>query len=179
MSKKLKQLVDQVLKENPEARADDKVLIYEVWKKVAMLRGFNLNDKTLVLLREFFPDTITRIRRKLNQEGLYLPSKEVQMYRRRAEIDTKHEYRNKPDKDNPVWTAKEGKEISLKDLNEVHLNNLAKYLWDEYQLMGSVRCEEKDQHLIKDIDNQIELIVDWMEVVTAEMDSRIKKNDVN
>ena len=70
-----KSIVGKILKENLQARNDDKVLIREV---VIFCLYKRMNVPSY--------ETITRCRRKFNQDGLYLPDESVQKGRQDKEV---------------------------------------------------------------------------------------------
>jgi hypothetical protein len=70
----LKAIVGTVLRDEPLARESDKHLIKKVLEVCQQKK-----------LKEPSFETITRIRRKYNESGLYLPSKETQEKRRQNE----------------------------------------------------------------------------------------------
>ena len=66
--------VEHALRMNEQARSSDKILLIQVWHDM----GLDLDPKQM---RKFLdipsPETITRVRRKLQEEGKYLGDKEV------------------------------------------------------------------------------------------------------
>ena len=63
-------LVKHCLKECPETRSSDRKLMLRVWE----LQGFRLSSKKQAFfLKVAAPETIRRIRQKLNEIGQYLP----------------------------------------------------------------------------------------------------------
>ena len=73
---KIQKVIQKVLKEQPITRLDDKRLILEVWKE----EGLHLGK-----MREAYflancspPESITRARRKMQEDGFYKPSEESQ-----------------------------------------------------------------------------------------------------
>ena len=68
--------VEEVLKEQPITRVDDKRLILEVWKK----EGLQLGDmrEAFILTACSTPESITRARRKMQEDGFYEGSEESQ-----------------------------------------------------------------------------------------------------
>ncbi len=83
------QLVQEVLGENPRTRNSDKLLMIKVWEKQL---GKIMHPQ---LVRFFLdeainPETITRTRRKLQQNGLYKANKEVEDQRYQNFVDAKY-----------------------------------------------------------------------------------------
>ena len=62
------QIVAKILKDWPETRNDDIALILMVWK----WQGLDLTENQIALIKKcLHPETITRIRRKIQAEGLF------------------------------------------------------------------------------------------------------------
>ena len=80
---KVKQLVEKVLKEFPEARGNDKLLTLLVWE----IQGLVLTKEQKA---KFFKvanmETITRARRLLQKEGKFLPEFKVRVDRKIKEM---------------------------------------------------------------------------------------------
>ena len=73
--------VRYILAHYPEARNDDKILMLLYWEiidRIPMTRDF----KRAFLKRATHPESIRRMRQKIQHEGDYLPRKEVLEYRR-------------------------------------------------------------------------------------------------
>ena len=71
-------LVESVLKEVPKTRDDDISLILVVWGR----QGLKLKQEQVDMIKRCtHPETITRIRRKLQSNGLYKASHEVHQKR--------------------------------------------------------------------------------------------------
>ncbi len=100
--KNLKLQVEKVLKEYSKARNSDKWLTYKLWVDNYPSKVFTLErnkiDGTKETKKYFcvddmltLPDeqTITRIRRKFNQQGLYLATDPVILARRQKELKIK------------------------------------------------------------------------------------------
>jgi len=88
--KNLKDLVWSVLKENPNTRDDDKILIMEVWKA----QGLKLSDDQLAMFfKVAFPETITRLRREIQESGLFRGSKFSQAKRTLFNMTYREKYR--------------------------------------------------------------------------------------
>jgi hypothetical protein len=88
-------LVEKILSQDMEARNNDKWLCFRVYEEIARKHGkgifipFELFEK--------FPsfETITRVRRKIqNDEGKYLPDEETQQMRRERQ-ETMREWSKK------------------------------------------------------------------------------------
>jgi hypothetical protein len=73
---KIKDVVQEVLKESEKARNSDKQLIWECFKKITHTE---IDFELFKLMPSF--ETITRCRRKLNEEGLYLPDDKIEQGR--------------------------------------------------------------------------------------------------
>lgn len=82
-------LVEEVLKENVRARSNDRLLIIAVWEKQL---GLALHPKLarFLMYKAIMPETITRTRRKLQEDGKYLATKEVEEQRYQKFVDAKH-----------------------------------------------------------------------------------------
>ena len=168
----LMSIVDSILRNNEKTRADDKLLIFEVWKHIAQVIGFDLDGSVFILLQDFFPDTITRVRRKLNQEGLYLPPKEVQMYRKRNEVDHREEYKTKPDKDCPVWTNKDGERVEVFRMDDEYIKNVINFLEDKYKSLNALREFVSDNDYPQVIKEMLDT-KDWLDIFRHELRNRI------
>jgi len=77
----VKDAVEEVLREDKRARNNDKWLIIQVLRKL----GFKIyiDYKQLDEMPSF--ESITRCRRKFQEQGLYLPDKDVREARRQEE----------------------------------------------------------------------------------------------
>lgn len=72
---KITSYVRQALANNEKARNSDKVLLLQVWHSL----GFDLTPaQTAKFLELPTPETIRRVRQKLQEGGQYLPSEQVQ-----------------------------------------------------------------------------------------------------
>ena len=72
--KNAESVVKAVLTDNPETRADDRKLIIKVWE----VQGLKLEPEQKSMSMRILPvETITRARRKIQENGLYRPIKEV------------------------------------------------------------------------------------------------------
>jgi hypothetical protein len=83
-----KDLVEKVLREHEEARNNDFYLVYLCLKELLKPKGIYLPYIPYKYLKEFsgITETITRARRALNEQGLYLPTDpEVVQKRRRKQ----------------------------------------------------------------------------------------------
>lgn len=75
--KNIEQRVGLVLAKYPDARNDDKLLIKLYWEEFDKVKSLNdIVDATP-------PETIMRVRRKLNEKGKYLPTDPEVLKRRR------------------------------------------------------------------------------------------------
>ena len=170
----LMSIVDSILRNNEKTRADDKLLIFEVWKHIAQARGINLDPNVFILLQDFFPDTITRVRRKLNQEGLYLPPKEVQMYRKRNEVDNQEEYRTKPDKDCPIWINKDGEKVEVFRMDDEYIKNVINFLEDKHNSLNRLKELVTNNDYLQ-LKSEMQDIEDWLDIFREELRKRIGK----
>lgn len=75
---KTAELVEKVLKEHPKARDSDKALIAFCLQEL----GFRFTQRQLDVFIELSFESLTRCRRKLQEEGKYSPSPEVAKQRR-------------------------------------------------------------------------------------------------
>jgi hypothetical protein len=71
-------VVEQVLRDSPDARNSDKVLMFKTWEKLGFYLSETQKEKFLNLPD---PQTIGRIRRKLQEQGRYPATKEVKQTR--------------------------------------------------------------------------------------------------
>ncbi len=79
-------LVKQILAECPETRSNDKELIIKVWEA----QGLYLSDEQLEIFKKCFStETIRRTRQKLQEEGLYPATENIQNKRRKLEQQTR------------------------------------------------------------------------------------------
>jgi len=171
----LMSIVDSILSNNEKTRADDKLLIFEVWRHIAQARGIKLDPNVFILLQDFFPDTITRVRRKLNQEGLYLPPKEVQLKRKRNEVDHREAYRDQPDKDCPIWTNKDGEKIEVFRMADEYIINVIKHLTERANEMKQLKEYIVGEENFNRLENEIETVNDWLDIFKHELRNRIGK----
>jgi len=75
-------IIESVLATNPQARNSDIVLILEVWA----MEGVALSPNQVAKIKSATrPETIRRTRQKLQEEGKYLASKQVQEKRKEIE----------------------------------------------------------------------------------------------
>lgn len=174
----LRDRVNSILDTNEKARANDALLVFEVWKHFASVKGITLDDRIYELLQDYFPDTITRIRRKLNQEGLYLPPKEVQLKRKRNEVDHREAYRDKPDKDCPVWTNKDGEKIEVFRMADEYIVNVIKHLLGRIHEMKQLK-DIVGQEDFNRLENEIEIVNEWIEIFRDELSKRISNESAD
>lgn len=166
--------VDHILNTNEKTRANDALLVFEVWKHFASIKGITLDDRIYELLQDYFPDTITRIRRKLNQDGLYLPPKEVQLKRKRNEVDHREAYRDQPDKDCPIWTNKDGEKIEVFRMADEYIANVIKHLSERINEMNAIR-DMVPLHEEVRIKMEVDQLQEWIDIFKAELNKRISK----
>lgn len=83
-------LVEAVLRDQERPRANDKLLQLLVWKRQGLILAQE-QEKLFLSEQIADPETIRRTRQKLNEQGRYLPSKEVQEARKELAEETKYE----------------------------------------------------------------------------------------
>ena len=157
-------VVNKVLGRDKLTRGNDAYLIYQVWTDIMAENNLHLPEDLHYIIKKYFPDTITRIRRKFNQEGLYLPDKDIQLKRKRSEIDYRNEYKNQPDPSFPVWTTREGEKINVKDMAYEHIENTIGYLETKLEDIYSEFSYSAEA-------NQIE---EWIKIFNKELENRKK-----
>lgn len=82
--------VRQKLESYPELRADDKKLIVAVWEDL----GLSLTPEQQKKMFEVYaPESIRRVRQKLNERGIGLPDKRVQQKRKDLAEQVRQEIR--------------------------------------------------------------------------------------
>lgn len=94
MKKAKKEYVEYILREYPESRNSDKVLVYLYWDQ------FINKDKQYLwksdIITDFIEDTpyesITRCRRHLQKNGKYLSDKQIKAERDRLENEMRKEF---------------------------------------------------------------------------------------
>lgn len=170
----LKETVNDILSTNEKARASDALLVFEVWKRFASIKGRTLDDRVYELLQNYFPDTITRVRRKLNQEGLYLPPKEIQLKRKRNEVDYCEAYRDKPDKELPIWTNKDGEKIEVFRMADEYIVNVIKHLTERVKEMKMLEDLVPAEEVAR-LENEIDNLMEWLNIFKEELKNRIGK----
>lgn len=77
--KKANELVEAVLRDIPISRASDKKLIVEVWKRQGL--SLSKEQEDAILGPCLTPESITRCRRKMQEDGFYKPSPEIEKQR--------------------------------------------------------------------------------------------------
>lgn len=77
---KTKDLVEQCLSEDERCRNDDLWLILNIWKSKQQIRLFIPYDKLNTMIS---PETIRRVRQKIQSEGRFLPTDEKVINRRK------------------------------------------------------------------------------------------------
>lgn len=125
----LKDKIEDVLKNNTQARDDDALLIFKVWQNMQYNGQVVIRDYIYQLLRKYRPDSITRIRRKFQADGMYVASQDKQKQRRANEVYLAS-VMSAPDPEIPVWTQRDGNKILVSDMNYKHLENAHGYLQD-------------------------------------------------
>lgn len=90
---RVKDKVARVLDQKPETRDNDKLLMLYVWQ----IEGFYLSDKQIEQFKNASsPESIRRMRQKLQEEGKYLASPEVEEQRYQMYTETKDAIRTAP-----------------------------------------------------------------------------------
>lgn len=85
--KNVENKIVEVLKAHPEARNSNDELVIAVWEAY----GISLTPQQVRKLKDIPSfETITRVRRKLNEQGLYLATPNVQSFRKTQEISYKN-----------------------------------------------------------------------------------------
>lgn len=75
---RVKDKVERILSQKPETRDNDKLLMLYVWQ----IEGLNLSDSQLKKWKEVSsPESIRRMRQKMQEEGKYRASEEVEQKR--------------------------------------------------------------------------------------------------
>ncbi len=85
--KTVKQRVEWILDKYPSARANDTLLVFIYLRK---FYGIQISYVEWQKLRSISVESITRMRRKLQEEGKYLPDDDVLNRRRTAEKSYRH-----------------------------------------------------------------------------------------
>jgi len=123
----LKTTINNVLRDIPQSRDDDACLIFNVWKQMQDDGEPEIPEYIYALLRKFYPDSITRIRRMFQKEGLYPATEAKQKQRRHEQIVVAYEMAA-PNFIYPVWKEKDGREIPVQKMNINHILSAYKYL---------------------------------------------------
>ena len=166
-NKRLKIIVDDILKNNPLTRSDDALLVYKVWQRFMKEQGEVLNPSIYSMIKNYFPDTITRTRRKLNQEGIYLPPKEIQIKRNRNEISHRFDYNKKVDKQLPIWTSSSGEEILVSEMPTGYIVNAKAYLIKQLEELN--HAPPNDSLMFNE---HIDFMYSWIEIFDKELNKR-------
>ena len=133
----MKNVIDRILREEIKARNDDAYLIFRVWQEMQEDRDRIIPEYVYQLLRSYYPDSITRIRRMFQKEGLYPADIEVQKHRRKNEITMAYRLAA-PDKDYPEWQTENGK-VLVTNMHYDHLKNAIQYILDKGHATESER----------------------------------------
>ena len=75
---KVSELVEQVLRDVEHTRDSDTLLILHILSEM----GADLSERQIMVFRNLNMESVTRARRKFNQEGKYLPTDPVARERR-------------------------------------------------------------------------------------------------
>lgn len=78
--------IEQCLKDEPETRSNDRLLIVKVWER-QLGRKLHPALVNFILNEAVMPETITRARRKFQEDGQYLATKEVEEQRYQQFVD--------------------------------------------------------------------------------------------
>ena len=92
MLKPIDELVIKILKDYPETRSNDKLLVIKVWE----YQGLKLNEQQVNFLLNVYTynsESITRSRREIQSRGLYRSSPDVLKQRNLFEELKREEYR--------------------------------------------------------------------------------------
>lgn len=83
---KTNDLVEKILAEKPETRDNDRLLMLYVWKN----QGLHLNDMQIAAFKQAAsPESIRRTRQKLQEQGKYRASEQVEQERYERYVETK------------------------------------------------------------------------------------------
>lgn len=85
---KLNDLVERALRDYPETRSSDRKLMMIVWWY--QNSEYTADFKHFFQYQALMPESITRARRKLQERGKYLPTKEVEEQRYQQFVDAKY-----------------------------------------------------------------------------------------
>lgn len=89
-----KKLVERVLDLKPEARDNDKLLMLYVWQ----MQGLHFSKGQIEAFKNASsPESIRRTRQKLQEEGKYLPSEEVEEKRYELYTETRQAINKAPE----------------------------------------------------------------------------------
>jgi len=87
MMMRVKDKVARILAQKPETRDNDKLLMLYVWQ----IEGLNLSESQLKKWKEVSsPESIRRMRQKLQEDGQYLASPEVEEHRYQMYTETRN-----------------------------------------------------------------------------------------
>ena len=91
MAKQVKKHVEEILKNYPETRNSDKLLILKYWELVDKLPMYSMSRfKEAFLLNSTNTESIRRARQLIQEEGRYMPTKDsVVTQRRKKEVKMK------------------------------------------------------------------------------------------
>lgn len=91
---RVKDKVERVLSVNTNARNDDKVLMLQVWE----IEGFYLTEnQKKAFMQSSSPESIRRMRQKMQEEGKYRASEAVEQKRYELFEQTKQAIQNEPE----------------------------------------------------------------------------------
>lgn len=123
----LKGAIEKTLRDVPQSRDDDACLIFNVWQLMQDENDPPIPEYIYSLLRKFYPDSITRIRRMFQKEGMYPASEQKQKQRRHEQVVFAANL-GAPNFLYPVWKEKDGRETHISKLHRSHLINISDYL---------------------------------------------------
>lgn len=127
----MKDVIANVLDTIPQSRDDDACLIYNVWLAMQDEGDPPIPDYVYTLLKKFYPDSITRIRRMYQKAGMY-PASEAKQKQRRHEQVVMAFRLGAPDKDYPIWRDGKNGEYGIlpQDMHIEYLKNCIKFIND-------------------------------------------------
>lgn len=81
----IRQNVEAILRDYPETRNDDKLLMLRYWEIIDGI-NFGANFESQFRFQATMPESIRRARQLVQEEGLYLPTSAVAASRRSKEV---------------------------------------------------------------------------------------------
>lgn len=90
---RVKDKVERVLSVHKDTRDNDKLLMLQVWE----IEGFFLTDnQKIAFMKSSSPESIRRMRQKMQEEGKYRASEEVEQKRYELYTETKDAIQSAP-----------------------------------------------------------------------------------